>query len=82
MLLGRDAEPWARRGGLFGELQVRGGPSIPPCGAEESLGSHHPNPAAELLQTELPLHLSCGSWSFRSLRAVLLLPLGWGLEPA
>lgn len=28
ILLGRDAEPWARRGGLFGELQVRVCPSF------------------------------------------------------
>lgn len=50
MLLGRDAEPWARRGGLFGELQVRVCLSLA-VGAERAMGSQHPNPAAELLQT-------------------------------
>lgn len=43
ILLGRDAEPWVRRGGLFGELQVRECPSL--WGLKEPLGNHYPNPA-------------------------------------
>lgn len=52
ILLGGDAEPWARRGGLFGELQVRACSHL--VGLKEQLGRRipavAPGPAVELLQ--------------------------------
>ncbi|NXT09848.1 OGA GlcNAcase, partial [Prunella fulvescens] len=59
MLLGRDAEPWARRGGLFGELQA-----LLPVGNSCDLFYHPPPlfPSSQLylLRPLLPLDKGAG----------------------
>ncbi|NWY99355.1 OGA GlcNAcase, partial [Loxia curvirostra] len=61
MLLGRDAEPWARRGGLFGELQA-----LLPVGNSCDLFYHPPPlfPSSQLylLRPLLPLDKRGGQW--------------------
>lgn len=51
ILLGGDAEPWARRGGLFGELQVRARARLWGCRAPAAAGEL----GSQLLLPALPL---------------------------
>lgn len=66
ILPGGDAEPWARRGGLFGELQVRACPYL--GGLKEPWGSPDPSccswlaASVERQSCPGPLRLGCGSW--------------------
>ncbi|NXY55953.1 OGA GlcNAcase, partial [Callaeas wilsoni] len=80
ILLGRDAEPWARRGGLFGELQA-----LLPVGNSCDLFYHPPPlfPSSQLylLRPLLPLD-KVGAVAGRSEEAGLRFPRGSRLSSA
>ncbi|NXX25431.1 OGA GlcNAcase, partial [Nicator chloris] len=67
ILLGRDTEPWARRGGLFGELQA-----LLPVGNSCDLFYHPPPlfPSSQLylLRPLLPLDKVGAGWSLGAVR--------------